>query len=120
MRQYRCSVPGCKRKYSTPYTLKRHTQAFHLQIKRFSCPMCGRLFAYKHTMIDHKVRHQYVHHAPKPVVCIPKLTDLLRTQAPQPRCSVLPLGGELTVQLPDLDVSRKGLMTLQLLPLLCQ
>jgi len=120
MRQYRCSVPGCKRKYSTPYTLKRHTQAFHLQIKRFACPVCGRLFAYKHTMIDHKMRHQTSRSLLKAVLCIPKLTDLLPTHTDLPGSAELPVLQVVEITLPDLDVSRQGLLPLQSLPLLCQ
>ena len=78
MRHYRCSVPGCKLKYSTPYTLKRHVQAFHLQIKRFSCPICGRLFAYKHTMLDHKVRHRNIREGVRSEIEVPKLTEMLK------------------------------------------
>jgi hypothetical protein len=71
-------------------------------------------------MIDHKIRHQSIRQVLKPVLCIPKLTDLLLTQAPLPPCAALPGSQQLKVQLPDLDDSRKGLLPLKLLPLLCQ
>ncbi len=52
-----CPYETCHKVFSTCYNLNTHIRVHHLQIKRFSCPICGHSFGYKHTMRKHQARH---------------------------------------------------------------
>lgn len=57
MSRYQCTVPGCFRFYSTSFTLRRHIETIHLRIHSYTCSLCPRSFAYKHSLKEHVQRH---------------------------------------------------------------
>jgi hypothetical protein len=50
----RCTWPGCPRTYLSEFARNQHIRAVHLKEKRFTCDLCSRSFAYKHTLAAHK------------------------------------------------------------------
>lgn len=50
----RCTWPGCPRTYLSEFARRQHIRAVHLKEKRFTCDLCSRSFAYKHTLAAHK------------------------------------------------------------------
>ena len=54
---YTCYVPGCNKTYYFKDSLKRHVDAFHLNIKKFECEVCGKRFSQKVYLTEHSNLH---------------------------------------------------------------
>ncbi len=57
--------PTCNMKFSGKFTLKRHIQNVHENLKLFCCVLCNRSFAAK----IHLERHLLIHSGEKPFSC---------------------------------------------------
>ena len=64
-RHFVCNYPHCMAAFGTRYNLRRHIEARHLGIKKFSCDICGLRLASKQT----KEEHMYTHTGEKPYKC---------------------------------------------------
>lgn len=62
---YCCMYPCCEKMYSTKFNLKRHVETTHLNIKRYMCDVCQKLFASKQNLLEHK----FIHTGDKPFIC---------------------------------------------------
>jgi uncharacterized Zn-finger protein len=62
-RPYVCSKPGCKKEYTTRFSLRRH-HASHLS-KRHICALCFKSFA----LAQYLKEHTYIHTGQKPFAC---------------------------------------------------
>ena len=94
-----CTVPGCGKVLSGRYRLRTHIERFHLNIRKYECKECFKLFKSRDNLHDHMSVHQspievnpaelalYRAHTPalSEPVPIPKLTDLVS------RCSDITL-----------------------------
>jgi hypothetical protein len=86
-----CTFPGCGKVLSCKYRLKTHLERFHLNIRKYECPECFKMFKSRDNLHDHMTKHpqpveldpnelaRYRAHTPilSQPVPIPKLTDLV-------------------------------------------
>lgn len=56
--KYRCKFAECGKTLSSPYNLHRHMTCFHMRVKAFVCPTCGRNFGYSHVLKNHMKCHR--------------------------------------------------------------
>lgn len=59
-----CSVKGCRKKFSSRFSMKRH-QLIHQPEKPFQCSYCMKKFILKQYLDE----HVYIHTGAKPYVC---------------------------------------------------
>lgn len=52
-----CPVAGCGKTLSCRYRLKTHIERFHLNIRRFECTVCLKMFKSKDNLKDHMGTH---------------------------------------------------------------
>ena len=55
--EFKCYYSDCARSYNSKYNLKRHINTNHLCLKSYPCDECGRVFASKKNVINHKASH---------------------------------------------------------------
>ena len=60
-----CNYPNCQMSFRTNYNLRRHVEARHWKLKKFSCDFCGLKLASNQT----KREHMYIHTGEKPFPC---------------------------------------------------
>jgi len=86
-----CTVPGCGKVLSCKYRLKTHIERFHLNIRKYECSECFKMFKSRDNLHDHMTKHprpaelnqaelaQYRANTPElsQPVPIPRLTDLV-------------------------------------------
>lgn len=63
--EYICYYEICKRIFNSKYNLQRHINSKHLNIKNFSCNLCGKKVVSKQNLIE----HEYIHTGDKPFEC---------------------------------------------------
>ena len=63
-RPFACKVPGCKKTYTTRFSLRRHI-ASHSSVKQHACMLCFKTF----TLAQYLKEHMYIHTQQKPFKC---------------------------------------------------
>jgi len=61
----RCYYPDCAKTFSSKFNLRRHVNVSHLSIKAFLCEICGKSFASKQNVKEHR----FIHTGEKPFHC---------------------------------------------------
>lgn len=64
-RKYRCYYIDCLKYFHNKYNLRRHINSFHLKLKSYKCPMCGKRVVSKQSLHE----HINIHTGDKPYVC---------------------------------------------------
>lgn len=62
---FRCYYPACIKTFSSKFNLRRHVNVSHLSIKAFLCEICGKSFASKQNVKEHR----FIHTGEKPFRC---------------------------------------------------
>lgn len=50
---FACSIDECTKKFTRAHALKQHISVIHDGIRKYSCETCGKVFAYKKSLIEH-------------------------------------------------------------------
>ena len=53
-----CPYEECSRELSTPYSLKRHIETCHYNVRKFACSQCDRKFSSQRNLWSHLSKHQ--------------------------------------------------------------
>ncbi len=62
--EYACRYEGCKRKYKSKFSLKRHYLS-HMGVRNHKCPYCNKGFS----LAQYLREHIHIHTGEKPFVC---------------------------------------------------
>lgn len=62
---FKCIVEGCEIECPSSRILRQHVQVFHLNMKKFECPVCKKLLASRQNLKE----HSYIHTGEKPYTC---------------------------------------------------
>lgn len=57
MKNIKCEIESCDRKFTNKYNLKRHLKEFHGKVRQFPCTECNRIYERKNHLKLHLVTH---------------------------------------------------------------